>query len=116
LELPAPRGAGRAAEPVQKSLQQDLADLQNLGIEGKKLLRPEDDFAALKDFDHQYEGEPTVLETMHLEYQRLLAAHPDLPARLEASARPCLQRQGACAARHARRVLLLWPARQRRHR
>jgi hypothetical protein len=57
---------------------------KTLGIEGKKLLRPEDDFAALRDFDHQYEGEPTVLETMHLEYQRLLAAHPDLPARLEA--------------------------------
>lgn len=57
---------------------------RTLGIEGKKLLRPEDDFEALKDFDHQYEGEPTVLETMHLEYQRLLAAHPDLPARLEA--------------------------------
>jgi superfamily II DNA or RNA helicase len=57
---------------------------RTLGIEGKKLLRPEDDFAALKDFDHQYEGEPTVLETMHLEYQRLLAAHPDLGARLEA--------------------------------
>jgi superfamily II DNA or RNA helicase len=57
---------------------------KTLGIEGKKLLRPEDDFAALKDFDHSYEGEPTVLENMHLEYQRLLAVHPDLPARLEA--------------------------------
>ena len=42
------------------------------------------DFAALKDFDHSFEGEPTSLETMHLEYQRLLAEHPDLPARLEA--------------------------------
>lgn len=57
---------------------------KTLGIEGKKLLRPEDDFAALRDFDHQFEGEPTALETMHLEYQRLLALHPDLPARLEA--------------------------------
>lgn len=57
---------------------------KTLGIEGKKLLRPDVDFAALKDFDHAYEGEPTALETMHLEYQRLLAAHPDLPARLEA--------------------------------
>lgn len=57
---------------------------KTLGIEGKKLLRPEDDFAALKDFNHAYEGEPTVLENMHLEYQRLLASHPDLPARLEA--------------------------------
>ena len=57
---------------------------KTLGIEGKKLLRPEDDFEALKDLDHQYEGEPTALETMHLEYQRLLAAHADLPARLQA--------------------------------
>lgn len=57
---------------------------KTLGIEGKKLLTPDDDFEALKDFDHQYEGEPTALETMHLEYQRLLAAHPDLPVRLEA--------------------------------
>ena len=57
---------------------------KTLGIEGKKLLRPEDEFEALKDFDHSYEGEPTALETMHLEYQRLLATHPDLPARLEA--------------------------------
>ena len=57
---------------------------KTLGIEGKKLLTPEDDFEALKDFDHAYEGEPTALETMHLEYQRLLVAHPDLPLRLEA--------------------------------
>ena len=57
---------------------------KTLGIEGKKLLRPDDDFAALKDFDHAYEGEPTTLETMHLEYQRLLVAHPDLPQRLDA--------------------------------
>jgi SNF2 family DNA or RNA helicase len=57
---------------------------KTLGIEGKKLLRPEDDFAALRDFDHQFEGEPTALETMHLEYQRLLASHPDLPERLQA--------------------------------
>jgi len=57
---------------------------KTLGIEGRKLLRPEDDFAALVDFNHQFEGEPTALETMHLEYQRLLAAHPDLPERLQA--------------------------------
>ena len=57
---------------------------KTLGIEGKKLLRPEDDFAALRDFDHQFEGEPTALEKMHLEYQRLLNQHPDLPERLQA--------------------------------
>lgn len=57
---------------------------KTLGIEGKKLLRPEDDFETLKDFDHAYEGEPTALETMHLEYQRLLVTHPDLAQRLDA--------------------------------
>lgn len=57
---------------------------KTLGIEGKKLLKPDDEFDALRDFDHAYEGEPSLLETMHLEYQRLLAVHPDLPARLQA--------------------------------
>jgi hypothetical protein len=89
---------------------------KTLGIEGKKLLRPEDDFAALRDFDHQYEGEPTALETMHLEYQRLLAAHPDLPERLEALPGRVFSGKAHLADRHAGRVLLLWPARQRRHR
>ena len=57
---------------------------KTLGIEGKKLLTPQDDFDALRDFEHAYEGEPSALETMHLEYQRLLADHDDLPARLQA--------------------------------
>ncbi len=57
---------------------------KTLGIEGKKLLKPDDEFDALRDFDHTYEGEPSVVETMHLEYQRLLAEHADLPARLQA--------------------------------
>ncbi|MBC7620057.1 MAG: hypothetical protein H7293_13935 [Candidatus Saccharibacteria bacterium] len=57
---------------------------KTLGIQGKKLLRPEDDFAALRDFDHPFEGEPTALETMRLEYQQLPNQHPDLPERLQA--------------------------------
>jgi superfamily II DNA or RNA helicase len=52
------------------------------GIEGKKLLRPDDDFDALKDFDHAYEGTTTATEAMHLEYQKLLQEHPGLEARL----------------------------------
>ncbi len=43
-----------------------------LGIEGKKLLKPEDDFDALRDFLHTYEGEATPIEKLHLEYQELL--------------------------------------------
>ncbi len=53
------------------------------GIEGKKLLRPDDDYDAVKDFNHVYEGTTTTTEKMHLEYQQLLADNPDLEARLD---------------------------------
>jgi ERCC4-related helicase len=53
------------------------------GIEGKKLLHPEDDYEALKDFNHTYEGVMTDLEKMHLEYQKLLAEDSGLQARLD---------------------------------
>ncbi|HNW07864.1 MAG: DEAD/DEAH box helicase family protein [Verrucomicrobia bacterium] len=52
------------------------------GIEGRKLLKPEDDFDALKDFTHKYQGELTPLEKMHLEFQKLLADNPGLQDRL----------------------------------
>lgn len=52
------------------------------GIEGKKLLHPEDDYDALKEFNHTYEGTTTPVEEMHLEYQQLLKDFPDLPKRL----------------------------------
>jgi superfamily II DNA/RNA helicase len=52
------------------------------GIEGKKLLKPEDDYEALKDFNHIYEGTTTAVEAMHLEYQRMLQKYPDLEAKL----------------------------------
>jgi hypothetical protein len=57
---------------------------RTLGIEGKKLLTPEDDFEALKDFNAAYEGTKTSVEEMHLEYQALLAADPVLDSRLAA--------------------------------
>ena len=53
-----------------------------LGIEGRKLLTPEDDYEALREFNHAYEGTRTAVEDMHLEYQALLQAHPQLEARL----------------------------------
>jgi SNF2 family DNA or RNA helicase len=52
------------------------------GIEGKKLLKPEDDYDALKDFNHEYEGTTSTGEEMHLEYQKLLQDYPDLEDRL----------------------------------
>ena len=48
------------------------------GIEGKKLLKPDDDYEALKEFNHSYEGTATPDEEMHLEYQKLLKDFPEL--------------------------------------
>ena len=57
---------------------------KTFGIEGKKLLTPEDDFDALKEFNSQYEGETSWDEEMALAYQELLAAQPDYPDLVEA--------------------------------
>lgn len=54
------------------------------GIEGRKLLKPTDDFDALKDFLSTYEGAATPKERMQLELESLLAADPTLAARLDA--------------------------------
>ncbi len=54
------------------------------GIEGKKLLKPDDDYAALKDFQHSYEGSTTPTEKMQLELERLLKENPSLEAHLDA--------------------------------
>lgn len=54
-----------------------------LGIEGKKLLTPEDDYDALKEFNIAYEGTKTAVEQMHLEYQALIQENPALDAYLK---------------------------------
>ena len=53
-----------------------------LGIESGKLLRPDDDLNALKEFNASYEGQETPIEELELELQRLLGEHPDLVDRL----------------------------------
>lgn len=55
---------------------------KTLGIEGKKLLKPSDDFEALREFNAAYEGEATLQEKLLLEYQQLLKEHPGLEERL----------------------------------
>ena len=50
---------------------------KTFGIEGKKLLTPEDDYEALKEFNSQYEGETSADEEIALAYQQLLEANPD---------------------------------------
>jgi len=53
------------------------------GIEGRKLLTPEDDYEALREFNQAYEGTTTSTEEMYLAYQQLLKDHPALAERLD---------------------------------
>jgi hypothetical protein len=66
-----------------KVTQKTLMISKTLGIEGRKLLTPDDDYEALKEFNQAYEGTKTAIEDMHLEYQALLQTDPDLEARLK---------------------------------
>ena len=61
-----------------KVTQKTLMISKTLGIEGKKLLTPTDNYEALREFNHAYEGTKTAVEDMHLEYQKLLQENPDL--------------------------------------
>jgi len=65
-----------------KVTQKTLLISKTFGIEGRKLLTPEDDYDALKEFNHAYEGTKTLIEGMHLDYQTLLKENPDLLATL----------------------------------
>ena len=47
---------------------------KTFGIEGRKLLTPDDDYNALREFNQAYEGTTTSTEEMFLAYQRLLIA------------------------------------------
>ena len=55
---------------------------KTFGIEGKKLLKPEDDYEALREFNQKYEGVPNAAEQMHLEFQKLLDQNPGLEEHL----------------------------------
>ena len=68
----------------QRVTQKTLLISQTFGIEGRKLLTPEDDFKALREFNEAYEGEKTVIEDLLLEFQDMLAADPELEECLDA--------------------------------
>jgi hypothetical protein len=63
--------------------QKTLLISKTMGIEGKKLLTPEDDYEALREFNHAYEGTTSSTEALHLEYQKLLDDTPGLAEALE---------------------------------
>lgn len=55
---------------------------KTLGIEGKKLLRPEDDYEALRDFNAEFEGIRTSDERLHLVLTEILQKYPALAEEL----------------------------------
>ena len=57
--------------------QKTLRISKTFGIEGKKLLTPEDDYESLKDFNSQYEGQTSDDEEMILAYQQLISENPN---------------------------------------
>jgi Helicase conserved C-terminal domain/PLD-like domain len=67
-----------------KVTQKTLLISKTMGIEGRQLLTPKDDFDALREFNQAYEGTTSTVEELHLEYQRLLDETPGLAAALEA--------------------------------
>ena len=67
LELSAPDELERLLRLYGKVSHKTLRISKVFGIEGKKLLHPDDDFDAVKDFNHLYEGTTTTTEKMHLE-------------------------------------------------
>ena len=57
---------------------------KTLGIEGRQLLREDDDYEDLRNFSEQYEGQRSPDEDMHLEWQDLLNATPGLDEQVSA--------------------------------
>jgi superfamily II DNA or RNA helicase len=66
-----------------KVTQKTLLISKTMGIEGRKLLKPDDDYDPLKEFNLAYEGTTSTTEAMHLEYQQLLDDVPGLADALE---------------------------------
>ena len=61
----------------QRVSQKTLRISKTLGIEGKQLLTPDDDYNSLQEFNAAYEGAESEEEEMALEYQRLMQENPD---------------------------------------
>jgi ERCC4-related helicase len=61
----------------EKVAKKTLRISKAFGIEGKKLLTPDDDYDALKEFNSAYEGTETKEEEMILAYEELMKNNPD---------------------------------------
>jgi hypothetical protein len=83
LELSHPQELHSLLTLYKRVTNKTLIISEVFGIEGRKLLTPEDNFNALVDFNAQYEGTRTAREEMLLEYQSLLTNDPTLEKQLQ---------------------------------
>ena len=66
----------------QRVTHKTLIISRTLGIEGRKLLTPDDDFDPVKELNEQCDGQLSDTESLRLEYERLMAEHPELAGQL----------------------------------
>lgn len=68
----------------QRVTHKTLLISRTMGIEGRKLLTPDDEFDPIKELNEQCDGQLTDTEFLRLEYERLMATQPELAAQLAA--------------------------------
>lgn len=66
----------------QRVANKTLVISRTLGIEGRKLLKPDDEFDPVKELNEQCDGTLSDVEKLRLEYNELVKAHPELAAAL----------------------------------
>lgn len=66
----------------QRVTKKTLVISRTLGIEGRKLLTPDDAFDPIKELNEQFDGELSQTEQLRLEYNGLVQVHPDLATAL----------------------------------
>lgn len=66
----------------QRVTKKTLVISRTLGIEGRKLLTPDDAFDPIRELNEQFDGVLSETEQLRLEYTELVQAYPDLAATL----------------------------------
>jgi superfamily II DNA or RNA helicase len=66
----------------QRITNKTLIISRTLGIEGRKLLTPDDQFDPIKEMNEQFDGSLSDTEVLRLEYVELVEKHPDMVAEL----------------------------------
>lgn len=66
----------------QRVTNKTLVISRTMGIEGRKLLTPDDEFDPVKEMNEQFDGSLSEIEQLRLEYNQLRQEHPELAATL----------------------------------